>query len=592
MQNTLFTSAVTGEEKLRTDVIAIVQNEITVVDEHTPAPGEIQSDETIVLPEIISMKEYIRRHCEGEIVAACINQIDMLRLCVMYEGKLFHDVPGLGPIDYGEEELVLTDGPTPSEWGEPLAHSYDPNVYVADVRPVDGTITWMSFRRIADGCVEADLTIEMEIHFRYGSYGRFKRITQKYYTTAWFDFNDDEDSLHVEYGEFTIRRQPRNKSGIQLDEYLVPVFKWEDIEEESETIIFNTVREGLTNPQWLQPGLFAERMGLKIVSLPLYKRPETSSILFFSPGEVLTAADPEEELEPVPVRVDEHTIVLNSSKPEQERDAIFHECFPAARGALNFVEDDYITPFAFSLSECRGGQTFVISPKEMLDEYVRNEAFRERIDTGHYIYADGHICLNEPQYVVHQGDKLRLTEWANAHVDQCCLRFVRNYIRDKHTHYVFGQLNSDEEYNGRSLALSIQNGVGDVLKQAREMSEVLLNLPGSFSGTLVAHMKRIGITRDRLAEEAMMSETMIKRMRTSERDLTLDQVIAVCVGLHIQPEYSFDLIEKAGFRLRNTPEHLIYKSILQTMYMEKLMTIQKLLVKCGCDELRLKDKGE
>ena len=170
MQNTLFTSAVTGEEKLRTDVIAIVQNEITVVDEHTPAPGEIQSDETIVLPEIISMTEYIRRHCEGEIVAACINQIDMLRLCVMYEGKLFHDVPGLGPIDYGEEELVLTDGPTPSEWGEPLAHSYDPNVYVADVRPVDGTITWMSFRRIADGCVEADLTIEMEINFRYGSY--------------------------------------------------------------------------------------------------------------------------------------------------------------------------------------------------------------------------------------------------------------------------------------------------------------------------------------------------------------------------------------------------------------------------------------
>lgn len=94
------------------------------------------------------------------------------------------------------------------------------------------------------------------------------------------------------------------------------------------------------------------------------------------------------------------------------------------------------------------------------------------------------------------------------------------------------------------------------------MSKVLLSLPGSFSGTLIAHMKRVGITRDRLAEEAMMSGTMIKRMRTSERDLTLDQVIAVCIGLHIPPEYSFDLIEKAGFRLRNTPEHLIYKSIL------------------------------
>ena len=230
VQNTLFISAVTGEKKLRPDVIAIVQNEITVVDEHIPAPGEIQSDETIVLPEIVSMTEYIRRHCENEIVDACINQIDMLRLCVVYEGKLFHDVPGLGPVDYGEEELVLTDGPTPSEWGEPCAHSYDPNVYVADVRPVDGSITWMSFRRIADGCIEADLTIEMEINFRYGSYGRFKRITQKYYTTACkpvgctdFRHNDDirqcvifvvAPETHVANG--TVRGGQRQSATIQV----------------------------------------------------------------------------------------------------------------------------------------------------------------------------------------------------------------------------------------------------------------------------------------------------------------------------------------------------------------------------------------
>ena len=77
-------------------------------------------------------------------------------------------------------------------------------------------------------------------------------------------------------------------------------------------------------------------MGLMIVTLPLYKRPETSSILFFSSGEMLMAADPEEELEPVPVRVDEHTIVLNSRKPDQERDAIFHECFHYAEHRLFF----------------------------------------------------------------------------------------------------------------------------------------------------------------------------------------------------------------------------------------------------------------
>ena len=696
MQNDVF-NPIADTVNRQSELLLKEQNCFTVIDESIPSPREIQSEDTIVLPEIVSMTDYIRRHYEKEIICACMNQIYGLQLCVMYEGKLFHDVPGLGPIDYGEEELILTDELAPGEWGEPCEFEHQPRVYAADVRPVNGSITWMSFRRIADGCIEADLTIEMEFYFRYGGHGRFKQITQKYYTTLWMDM---DDSPNVEFGDFSLRRHLKNDSGVKLDEYLVPVYKWDDIEEESENIIFHTISEGLSDAKWLQPGLLAERLGLNIVYLPLYKRPRTASILFFGPGEVLTAADSEEKLEPIPVKVNGNTIVLNTRKPGQERDAIFHECFhyvehrlffqlqqlhntdisylakwkpvelkkderspiewiewqahigsqclqmpkrllrkrisdelsdmqkldrhmgfklqaagrklakefnvynyqlrnrmihvgfPAAKGALNFVEDDYITPFAFELGECHGSQTFVISPKEVADEYVRNEAFRKLIDTGRYIYADGHVCLNEPQYVIRQGDRLRLTEWANAHVDQCCLRFVRNYIRDKHTHYVFGQLNSDEEYNGRSLALSLQRSAEDALKQAQEMSQVLLNLPGSFSGTLIAHMKRVGITRDRLAEEAMMSGTMIKRMRTSERDLTLDQVIAVCIGLHIPPEYSFDLIEKAGFRLRNTPEHLIYKSILQTMYMEKLMNIQKLLAKCGCGELRLREKSE
>ena len=138
----------------------------------------------------------------------------------------------------------------------------------------------------------------------------------------------------------------------------------------------------------------------------------------------------------------------------QMRNRMIQLGYTAAKGALNFVDDGYIEPFAFSASACRGNRTFVISPKEVLEEYVRNEAFRELLDTGRYVYADGHICVNDPAYVVLRGGKLRLTEWANAHVDACCLRFVQNYYRDKKTRYVYGKLNSDEEYNGRSLALA------------------------------------------------------------------------------------------------------------------------------------------
>ena len=637
----------------------------SIDDENTSPPSEIESTETIVLPEIQSMTEYIRYHYEKEIFAELDQRIRCGKLGMVCKGRLLRN----------------TDCAVPMS---PLA---------ANLLPKSGSIVWANYRRIAECCVQAELTVELEIEI--ASENNKQTVRQRYDVDMWFDM---EDGIAGEYGGFRLHRCKNEDSGVKLDEYLVPVLKWEDVEEEAEKIIFQLVPEGLHDPSKLKPEAFAKRLGLKIVELPLYKRPRTSSILFFGAGEVQAASDESSNAESsVSVDVEANTIVLNSRMPEKRRDAIFHECFhfvehrlffqlqqmhnddiarigqwkplslqknerspvewiewqahvgsqclqvpctllrrrmteeldgihnlqlhmgyklqvigkklakefnvwnyqlrnrmiqvgyAAAKGALNFVADDYIEPFAFAAGTCRGNQTFVVSPKEMLEEYVRNEAFRKIIDTGHYIYADGHICINDPEYVVLQGNKLRLTKWANAHVDQCCLRFVRTYHRDKRTHYVFGQLNSDEEYNGRSLAYSVENGAKDILKQAREISAVLQELPGSFSGTLKAHMARLNVTRGKLAEESMLSDSTIKRMRTGDRDLQLDYVIAICIGLHLQPEYSFDLIEKAGFRLRSTPEHLIYRSILQTMYREKLSTIQKLLKDSGCSELNLKD---
>ena len=106
MQNDVFNPVADTVNK-QSELLLKEQNCFTVIDESIPSPREIQSEDTIVLPEIVSMTDYIHRHYEDEIIAACMNQIYGLQLCVMYEGKLFHDVPGLGPIDYGEEELIL-----------------------------------------------------------------------------------------------------------------------------------------------------------------------------------------------------------------------------------------------------------------------------------------------------------------------------------------------------------------------------------------------------------------------------------------------------------------------------------------------------
>ena len=60
-------------------------------DENLASPSEIESTETVVLPEIQSMTAYIRYNYEKEILAELDRRIRCGKLGVMCEGRLFRD---------------------------------------------------------------------------------------------------------------------------------------------------------------------------------------------------------------------------------------------------------------------------------------------------------------------------------------------------------------------------------------------------------------------------------------------------------------------------------------------------------------------
>lgn len=100
--------------------------------------------------------------------------------------------------------------------------------------------------------------------------------------------------------------------------------------------------------------------------------------------------------------------------------------FIEAKGALNYADRKLIQPFAFNIDSWRTGeQTFVLNSRTSKALYSSSDDFRAILDSGEYIYADGHIVRNDPRYVRQSENGLLLTPWANAHVDDCCLRFER-----------------------------------------------------------------------------------------------------------------------------------------------------------------------
>lgn len=111
------------------------------------------------------------------------------------------------------------------------------------------------------------------------------------------------------------------------------------------------------------------------------------------------------------------------------------------------------------------------------------------------------------------------------------------------------------------------------LSNTKIVAEQLLALPASFGETLVLHMKKRGITSEAMAEALGISTRKVSTLRNAVNpSISLYQVTAICILLRLSPEFSDDMIAKAGIRPLPTPEHIACRLLLRTMYCEELET--------------------
>lgn len=114
-----------------------------------------------------------------------------------------------------------------------------------------------------------------------------------------------------------------------------------------------------------------------------------------------------------------------------------------AKGALNYVDKSKIEPFAFDHEAWSDSDhTFIIDPLKVNALKKKNDEFRSLMEGGRYVYADGHVVRNLPEFVRRDEEKeeLLLTDWAKKHVDRCCLRFVQKYVQKNVGRYVYGRM--------------------------------------------------------------------------------------------------------------------------------------------------------
>jgi len=263
-----------------------------------------------------------------------------------------------------------------------------------------------------------------------------------------------------------------------------------------------------------------------------------------------------------------------------------------AIGVFNYTDDGYVPSHSFESKAVAKNQTFVVGEADLAIAFLTQPNFQSMMESGRYVYVDKHICINDKKYIgkTAAGTAV-LTDYAMQHMDECCLTFDVTY--KKNSQYgasfytecaLFRAAMSDSHpeagylHNQFNQAIDVKASTSaDFKSSVTAITAVKKALPSEFGDTLSAHMKRLSMTNEAMADRCLINEDNIRKYRNGQKKPKLQTVIALCVGLQLPPMLGFDLVDKAGFTLKSGLEQAAYNIILCTMTQNSIYECNEML---------------
>ena len=260
-----------------------------------------------------------------------------------------------------------------------------------------------------------------------------------------------------------------------------------------------------------------------------------------------------------------------------------------AKGAFNYVKKERIEAFAFDPDSLRAEEsTFVIDPDVLEGLKERDSELSDLFDSQMFVYADGHVVMNKPEMLREEHGKLLLSDWASAHVDQCCLRFAREYIQVCPGRYEFGRLYYDADYHKQTMLYA-----GDMINEQNiDIADVPDQYKSTNSDKSLGDMvdllrKKNKLSQEKMAEAMNMNkDTLFRMLKDPTKYNNLDFVAAICLVLKTPIWLSRELLQKAKVPL--TPDGQRERAImyiLEQKFMDGIEAANEYLKKRNLEPL-------
>ncbi len=245
--------------------------------------------------------------------------------------------------------------------------------------------------------------------------------------------------------------------------------------------------------------------------------------------------------------------------------------YTEAEGIYNYIDEERIPDHSCN-GQWNTGYTYCIPRNEVALLYSASTRFSDEINTGRYLYVEGHLCLNFPEYVTQIKEGHALTPYARSHIDECCLPFTVRYCADNGRGY--SGFAAKRGVNKRSLYprfsmedfSSLKTPEAQALAYAEtadKWSEFDANLPNNFCESLKKAMEVTGFTQGSLANELGVDRRLIYTFLQGGT-VNAAQVVAMCVVMKIPSDIAHKLLTTSGNGLRlDRKDHKLYQNFLR-----------------------------
>lgn len=229
------------------------------------------------------------------------------------------------------------------------------------------------------------------------------------------------------------------------------------------------------------------------------------------------------------------------------------------------IKEEKDKAYLNSIVKIKEGQSFQGSVLSSFYATRDNLKLKEALIRNQILYADGCFVINDAKYVVINGNKKHLTEYAIRHMDECCLAFDNDEDSSSDTYQFDFCRSCESRKNVKSQSIKVSDehnqsiysraqdaDIDRVIEDNRSALDLCSRLNGSFGYNLKVLLEENEKSVNGLKTDSHIDNHKINKMLDGEVMPTIRDCVAICVAFDLHPIVSHHLLLSAGYDLSNS----------------------------------------